>query len=909
MDSIHVRVKIFVSYRRYDKKWVSLDNSAKNANDPNSEQSLISYISERIKPKADIWADHNLDGGDKFTSIIKQEITDAQIAILIISDHFIYSDYIKNEELPLINERYKENKIKVVPVLVSNLSDASRRTLSSFFEAYDTNEKAFIDDTNDLESLYFTNRNEFNKQRVAIANAILKMVDACYEEKQLYTLSQKEVRQTEKSNKKQMDYCLAYLKTYPNGRYVEEVNECIIGLNKAEQEEQLFKEVIDQNSIEKYEYYLNNHKDSKYFAIVKRLYISLIERIKEEETADFYALANDDPRLLYEFIEKYPDNKNIGELKARLLAIEKKEFKSLSKNASKEILEEFLERHPHGFYSKEIEKRIAHLEKKEREADELNYRYACRKNTVEAYDDYIFEEGGGFIEEAEKAKKKLLKVSTWYYKTGRFIYRKRYICGIAAFLILFCAGYQIWKHNRTLPVDDGTDINYASDLIVHELHLNSNTNNNFMNSGYSLYISIKYDYDISGADSLINKAVSLCRNSTTWDEGKELLIAAANKKNACAMYNLAIADRAKYMHWIQKAADNGHAKAQFIRTVYPFRNNAYLNNISANEAQQIITNLEKSSVNGYADATFFIAELYKRIDDKVKMLEYYKRGCQQSDEKCIINVASYYENNNEKNNAFEVLLNEVTKNLHAKWDVKRYLAKAYFQGFGCKKDEQQAFKVLKKAVDYSFDYSLSRILTALYYNGEGCEKDRAYAFNILHDDCLKQNDVDIKKSFFVGLMFLNGDGTSQNADSAAVYFNKIIKKEKVYENDLYYKAHFLLAKQYKDIEWEKCIFHLEQAANMGNNRDAMNMLGCVYLHGFNGITKNTERAMEYLHKAVVKEEKTNYRSPEAMYNLGLIYYNGAYGVKKDKVTGEYYLRLAIENGHQKAKEVVRKLKT
>ncbi|WP_029902474.1 toll/interleukin-1 receptor domain-containing protein [Prevotella sp. 10(H)] len=901
MDRIEVKVKIFVSYCHRDRRWVSSDSTVKLKNDPNSERSLIEHINRYISQKAEIWVDHNLIGGDDFTPIIKQKITDAQIVILIITEDFSFSNYILNEELPYIENRYKNKKTEVIPLLVSPLSNNAREELTKLLKGH----KTLINETDDLDTLFHESKYRYDKALNDIVDKISAIVEKCHKEKTIYELAKRDTRN--------MEACDQYLAEYPEGRFVEEIQQLKKEIVKSIHDEKLFREVIATESIDNYEEFLKHQQDSKYYALVKKVYLGLKDKLKEEEESDFHTLEDNNPRMFYDFIVKYPDSKYKEDVSKRIKYIEKQEYKNLPKKPTLELLEEFLERHPTGNYVNDIQGRIDRIHDFNNRKDDANFRYACNKNTIEAYDDYIYE-GGKWVEQAEKAKNKLIKEETTLYKVKHFLYRGRYILIIALAVLLPIIGYQIYEANKTLPLDNGADINYSEYKMSHELNPDR-WNSNLVNGTEGLNIQNNFNYIESETDTVMNKAIQLCKSSYVKDidTGKKLLYDAA-LNDPLAMYNMAIFEhknKGDCMTWLEKAAGKGFAEAQYLKVIYPLRNNLYLRNLTTNEIGQIIRNLEIPSSNGHGEATYIIAKLYSQLGNKDKMLEKYHLGVEQTSTKSIINLVHYYDQKKDYSTTFKILSDVVSK--HPSIDdpkIRIILAKSYFLGYGCKKDTLEAYRIINKGYDLNGSSSLSDIQAAMRYNGEGCQSDAKTAFDLLYSrSANRRHSINVDDVFHLGLMYYNGKGTTQNMDSAISCFNRIVTKEKSYSHQLemFYVSHFMLGKLYMNIDQAKSLHHLEEAATYGDNKNAWNLLGCMYLQGSNGVKKDTKRGMDYLRKAIEKKSDNDYFSVEALFNIGLIYYYGGYGVKKDKVMGEDYLRRAAKHRHSKAQKTIKEM--
>jgi len=102
-------VHVFVSYAREDRRWL----------DPDYRFSLIPFLMESLRRhKVAFWFDKELKPGDEFKRHIESQIDQSQIALLIVSQSFLNSEFIENREIPRIAERARLGKMIVVPVLV-----------------------------------------------------------------------------------------------------------------------------------------------------------------------------------------------------------------------------------------------------------------------------------------------------------------------------------------------------------------------------------------------------------------------------------------------------------------------------------------------------------------------------------------------------------------------------------------------------------------------------------------------------------------------------------------------------------------------------------------------------------------------------------------------------------------------
>jgi len=112
-DSAEAVIRIFVSYARKDKRWL----------DDDYRYHLIPWLIESMrKQNVVFWYDKELVASEVFTRRIQEEIDHADIAILIVSQPFLNSDFIEKFELPRIKDRADQKKLAVVPVLVEQCS-------------------------------------------------------------------------------------------------------------------------------------------------------------------------------------------------------------------------------------------------------------------------------------------------------------------------------------------------------------------------------------------------------------------------------------------------------------------------------------------------------------------------------------------------------------------------------------------------------------------------------------------------------------------------------------------------------------------------------------------------------------------------------------------------------------------
>lgn len=95
---------IFISYSHADKKW--LDELL-------VPLKVLNYENLNI----DFWEDTKIKAGDEWEKEIEQALHKADIAILLVSNNFLSSTYVRKKELPQILENAEERGTAIIPIV------------------------------------------------------------------------------------------------------------------------------------------------------------------------------------------------------------------------------------------------------------------------------------------------------------------------------------------------------------------------------------------------------------------------------------------------------------------------------------------------------------------------------------------------------------------------------------------------------------------------------------------------------------------------------------------------------------------------------------------------------------------------------------------------------------------------
>jgi serine/threonine protein kinase len=103
-----LREQIFISYSHQDQSWLDL---------------LLRHLAAIPTHSFEIWSDRHISPGDEWRVTIEKKLSGATMALLLVSDHFLASDFIKRVELPAILSRASERGLKIywVPLTTTNV--------------------------------------------------------------------------------------------------------------------------------------------------------------------------------------------------------------------------------------------------------------------------------------------------------------------------------------------------------------------------------------------------------------------------------------------------------------------------------------------------------------------------------------------------------------------------------------------------------------------------------------------------------------------------------------------------------------------------------------------------------------------------------------------------------------------
>ena len=97
--------KIFISYSHDDQEF---------------KERIVEKLNVlEIAKKCEIWHDQDIETGQEWRNEIFKQLNNSTHVIMLISESFLSSDFIKTNEIPLILELYKQGQIILIPIILS----------------------------------------------------------------------------------------------------------------------------------------------------------------------------------------------------------------------------------------------------------------------------------------------------------------------------------------------------------------------------------------------------------------------------------------------------------------------------------------------------------------------------------------------------------------------------------------------------------------------------------------------------------------------------------------------------------------------------------------------------------------------------------------------------------------------
>lgn len=102
---MNLRSPIFISYAHEDESYLN--------------KILMHLEPLRMQDQVCAWSDKDLEPGSDWERSIRNSIGNARVFLLLISKHFLASDYIRKSELPSLLSKVQLSNKPIIPILLS----------------------------------------------------------------------------------------------------------------------------------------------------------------------------------------------------------------------------------------------------------------------------------------------------------------------------------------------------------------------------------------------------------------------------------------------------------------------------------------------------------------------------------------------------------------------------------------------------------------------------------------------------------------------------------------------------------------------------------------------------------------------------------------------------------------------
>lgn len=97
-------LRVFISYSHKDREM--------------KEDLEIFLFQLKDSKYIDVWQDGELTAGEEFNAEISEALQHADIILLLVSQYFIVSPFIRQEELSVAMDRHEQGKARVIPIIL-----------------------------------------------------------------------------------------------------------------------------------------------------------------------------------------------------------------------------------------------------------------------------------------------------------------------------------------------------------------------------------------------------------------------------------------------------------------------------------------------------------------------------------------------------------------------------------------------------------------------------------------------------------------------------------------------------------------------------------------------------------------------------------------------------------------------
>jgi hypothetical protein len=97
---------VFISYSHKDKEWM--------------ERLVVKFAVPKRLGLCNVWTDQQIPAGEDWDAKIDEILRNARVAVILVSDNFLASDFILDKEVPRLLERREKGSLHIIPVIADS---------------------------------------------------------------------------------------------------------------------------------------------------------------------------------------------------------------------------------------------------------------------------------------------------------------------------------------------------------------------------------------------------------------------------------------------------------------------------------------------------------------------------------------------------------------------------------------------------------------------------------------------------------------------------------------------------------------------------------------------------------------------------------------------------------------------
>jgi hypothetical protein len=97
---------VFISYSHKDKDWM--------------ERLVVKFAVPKRLGLCNVWTDQQIPVGEDWDAQIDEVLRNARVAVILVSDNFLDSDFILEKEVPRLLERRANGNLHIIPVIADS---------------------------------------------------------------------------------------------------------------------------------------------------------------------------------------------------------------------------------------------------------------------------------------------------------------------------------------------------------------------------------------------------------------------------------------------------------------------------------------------------------------------------------------------------------------------------------------------------------------------------------------------------------------------------------------------------------------------------------------------------------------------------------------------------------------------